>query len=675
MSPEQVRGTTIDHRTDIFALGALLYEMLTGKRAFQRSTSAETMTAILNEDPPSISQIVQTTSPGMQRVVHHCLEKNPEQRFHSASDLAFALDSLSESGSGPVVMASQPSRSRWPWVAAAGVAIALAALLIARWRIPAAVPIVESVTQLTDDGEQKGYIVSDGSRIYFNEGPTESFRIAQVSVTGGAAATVQTPFPNSYLAGVKPDGSALLVAVPSNYQTDRAPLLWLIPLPAGEPRRLGNLETRSADIFPDGQIVFAQSNQGTNVKETDIKTDWFIADSNGGNPRKLVSLSGPVRQVSVAPDGQKVLLLEEVVGNRRLLEIGADGTGLRELRKLGPDECCFTWTRDERYLLYESGNANQSDIWLLPMKTELFGHPGKPIRLTNGPVPYSSPYPSPDGRRILALGTKKRGELVRYDLKSHQFEPFLSGISATDPTFSRDGKWVAYLSYPDHNLWRSRSDGSERMQLTYPPTQVGFPYISPDGTKVAFHHTDKPEGIYVISMEGGQSQRIVKDGAFATWSPDGNYLTYRGFSENDEMGVVDVRSGKKFALPSSEGMGGFWITEGVLVAADQTRTKFRTFSLKTREWTDLGPNNLGSLVNVMISPDSKYLCFTTGGADPKVERIRFSDQRSETIASLKDFHRVPNYGDTQVNVAPDGSPIFTRDTGYQEIYALNIRWP
>ena len=141
------------------------------------------------------------------------------------------------------------------------------------------------------------------------------------------------------------------------------------------------------------------------------------------------------------------------------------------------------------------------------------------------------------------------------------------------------------------------------------------------------------------------------------------------------MQVAGVRTGKKFALPDSQGMGGFWITQDTLVAANKDQTKFLTFSLKTQKWTDLGPSNLGSIVKVNVSPDSKYLCFTTGGADPNVERIRLSDQRSETIASLKDLYRVLNYGFTQVNVAPDGSPIFTRDTGYQEIYALNIRWP
>ena len=112
MSPEQVRGQAVDHRTDIFAFGAVLYEMLTGKRAFQRSTSAETMTAILNDEPPAISQTGANIPPALQRVVHRCLEKNPEQRFHSASDLAFALEALSDSGASPAVATQTPLAAR-----------------------------------------------------------------------------------------------------------------------------------------------------------------------------------------------------------------------------------------------------------------------------------------------------------------------------------------------------------------------------------------------------------------------------------------------------------------------------------------------------------------------------------------------------------------------------------
>ncbi|MGA3210166.1 MAG: serine/threonine-protein kinase, partial [Terriglobales bacterium] len=98
MSPEQVRGQEVDSRADIFAFGAIFYEMLTGKRAFQKPTSADTMGAILSQDPPGISQILPATPPALQRVVQRCLEKNREQRFQSASDLAFALEALSDSG-------------------------------------------------------------------------------------------------------------------------------------------------------------------------------------------------------------------------------------------------------------------------------------------------------------------------------------------------------------------------------------------------------------------------------------------------------------------------------------------------------------------------------------------------------------------------------------------------
>jgi eukaryotic-like serine/threonine-protein kinase len=187
MSPEQVRGQSVDQRTDIFAFGAVLYEMLSGKRAFQRPTPVETMSAILNEEPPAMAQTQANLPPGLQRVVNRCLEKNPEQRFHSASDLAFALDALSDSGSAAAVAIPQRSRSRWIWAAVAGLAVALTAALILWWRIPSAVPVVESVTQLTDDGRPKGFMVTDRSRIYFND--YESLKIRQVSVTGGGDST------------------------------------------------------------------------------------------------------------------------------------------------------------------------------------------------------------------------------------------------------------------------------------------------------------------------------------------------------------------------------------------------------------------------------------------------------------------------------------------------------
>jgi len=158
MSPEQVRGHPADTRNDIFAAGAVLYEMLTGKPAFRKGTSAETMSAILNEDPPAISQVAPNLPPGLQRIVNRCLAKNPEQRFQHASDPAFALDALSETGSGTTQTTKRSSSSKkWILLGASIALLAVAAAVFVWWTRPSAVPVVESVTQLTDDGEPKNW--------------------------------------------------------------------------------------------------------------------------------------------------------------------------------------------------------------------------------------------------------------------------------------------------------------------------------------------------------------------------------------------------------------------------------------------------------------------------------------------------------------------------------------
>jgi hypothetical protein len=333
MAPEQVRGEAVDHRADMFALGAILYEMLAGKRAFEKSTSAETMTSILNDDPPAIAQI-KTAPPGLQRVVHRCLEKSPEHRFQSSSDLAFALEALSDSGSGPAVAVTRSSRSRWLWVMAAGGVVVVAALLIAWWRTPAAVPVVESVTQLTEDGQAKSGLYTDGSRIYFSEGPPTNLRIAQVSVRGGPAVPVETRLFNPRVFAGTSDGSTLLVA---GYAPIGPPgSFWLVPLPAGDPRHVGMAGAESADLFPDGRIVFSKGK------------DVLVADKNGSNTRKLISFPWSVEDVEVSPDGERVLLIMApgADGAFDLLEIAADGTDPRHIRKGARGQCCFHWDSD-----------------------------------------------------------------------------------------------------------------------------------------------------------------------------------------------------------------------------------------------------------------------------------------------------------------------------------------
>ncbi len=143
MAPEQVLGQTVDARADIFALGAVLYEMLSGRRAFQGATAADSMTAILSHDPPDLAGVATDLPPALDRIVRHCLEKNPSERFQSARDVAFALESLSGSGvsSGPAPV-SIPMRSRRPasaWIAGSAIGIGLACRRLVRWTCRCAV--------------------------------------------------------------------------------------------------------------------------------------------------------------------------------------------------------------------------------------------------------------------------------------------------------------------------------------------------------------------------------------------------------------------------------------------------------------------------------------------------------------------------------------------------------
>lgn len=667
MSPEQVRGQTADDRADLFALGAILYELLTGKRAFHKPTSAETMTAILNEDPPSASHITQGIPLALQKVVQRCLEKNPEQRFHSASDLAFALEALSESGSAPAgAFAAAVSRGKGLWMVAAGLVLAIIAGVALWLNRSHANPVVESVVQLTNDGQAKsGSMETDGTRIYFNEGPSGSHRIAQVSVHGGQTGDLPSNLLNPEVVGLTQDGSDLLVLTGSFVAVRRT--MWLVPLPVGEARRLGDTDVTGATLFPDGRLLYAQDS-GT-----------FVAEKDGSSPRKLEGLSKyPFPQIS--PDGTRLAFhVHDATGDSWTIdEAAGDGTGIHSILKSGanlPDDvCCSGWTEDGKYLLFLGTTNGRSDIWAYSEENHFLTRAAMPVPLTNGPISYSSFVASRDGKQIFAVGAQLRGELVRYDPKTQEFLPYLGGISAGDPTFSRDGKWMAYLSYPEHTLWRTRVDGSDRLQLTYSPTMVIFPRISPDGTKVAF--SDSSGVPYVVSMNGGTPQKLTDYGVAPDWSPDGNFLATTVYLEGAYRSrVIDVRNGNVTLVPNSKDtLGPWYATQDTLIAIASDQSKLVRYNFKTQKWSDI-LTSPDKFVNWLTSPDGKYFYYSTGGSDPTVFRLRLSDDAVEQVVKLKNV-RLANDLDVgpKLNVTPDNSVLVLRDIGTEEVYALSVNW-
>ena len=679
MSPEQVRGQEADSRADLFALGAVLYEMLTGKRAFHKPTSAETMSAVLNEDPPPISQAIPSAPPALQKVVHRCLEKAPQQRFHSASDLAFALEALSESGSAPTNRSAVAiSFKPWRWIAVAAALLLIVGMLVT-WVIrSSAPPVVESLVQLTNDGEPKeGYIATDGSRIYFNEGALGSLKIVQVSANGGDTGPVPTSLVNPQIAGLTGDGSSLLVLVSAPvpiYAT-----AWSLPLPVGEARRVVDAQITDFGLFPDGRLFYA------------VGKDVFVAERDGSNARKVDALSNYGVAPNVSPDGKRlVFFTSDASGqNWKIHEGASDGTGIHTVLESAeglPSRLTYVvWSGDGKYILFGGQNNGRTDIWALRDQQPLLRRAPRPERLTNGPASYDGFVSNRDGKQIFAVGAQRRGELVRYDSRVREFVPFLGGISAYDVTFSRDGKWAAYVSYPEHALWRCRADGTDRIQLTYPPLVVEYPRVSPDGTRVAFSTNDND--IFLTSMAGGKPVKVVSNplgpATAPDWSPDGNLLalTYAVHISQTtwfpESRIFDTRTGELSTVPDSKATIGPWFaTQDTLIAILEDQSKFVIFDFKTGKWTDL-LTNPDKFANWEMSPRGDYFFYQTAGNDPKIYRMKIKDRTIEEVASLKNFRPVqdPYAGNTQLNVAPDDSPVLTRDVGNQEVYALTVKWP
>jgi eukaryotic-like serine/threonine-protein kinase len=681
MSPEQVRGLPTDHRTDIFAFGAILYEMVMGTRSFQKPTEADTISAILNEEPPPISQLSPETPAGVERVVRRCLEKNPEQRFHSASDLAFALEALldpsSSTASGIHAIAQEKPRRRLKPVHVAAPALIIALLAIgAYWLLqPPATPHIGSYVQLTHDGQPKSLIGTDGTRLYLSmgeerEGSFRSRGVAQMSIAGGEPVKLANlPSLDISPLDLSPNGSEIL-AVNGRGAPPQGPL-WSYPILGGSPRRIGNFVAETGAWSHDGNIIAF-----TNLHSL------FVAKADGSEPRKLAEVSGDILNVAWSPDGRALRFDSSetagTVGQQTEWEIAADGTGRHRLLAgwhNPPNECCGRWTPDGKFFIFQS----EGQIWALPKSGGLFRSNPQPVQLTSSPLTLSSPLPSKDGKKLFLIGRIFRGELTRYDAKSKSFLPLLGGISAEFVDFSKDGQWVAYVSYRDGALWRSKVDGSERLQLTYPPMYPVLPRWSPDGKKIIFFEfalsADKPARMYEVSPEGGTPSQILPDDRSQqldpNWSPDGTKIVFAGESNDPSSAIhiLDLANRKVSDVPGSQGLySPRWSPDGHSLAGFSGDSKtILLFDFATEKWTTLASGSLGW---ICWSHDGQYLYVLDFSGKDAVVRIRVRDQKIEEVADLTNMLTTGRYG-AALALAPDDSPIMLRDTGSQDVYAVD----
>jgi Tol biopolymer transport system component len=440
MAPEQVTGKVADYRADIFAFGAILYEMLTGRRAFQKPTSAETMSAILNEDPSSISQLAPSLPPALQRVAQRCLEKNPEQRFQSASDLAFALEALSDSGALPASTTPAHQTTRFPavllWAGATVLMLLFAGFGIFRLLSPPKIPVDPStwvrLTSLPDSVTQPA-LSPDGRMITFVRGPSTFAGPGQIYVKmlpeGEPVQLTRDGFLKMSPV-FSPDGSRIAyTTVDSTRHWDT----WVLPVLGGQPQLW--LPNASGLVWWGRKVLFSE------IRENKLHMGIFAADESRAGEREVylpASDRGMAHRSFPSPDGKWALVVEmDYAVWRPCKLVSLDGSSPPRLIGPAPGSCTFAaWSPDGKWMYFTSGTSGTFHIWRQRFPD------GRAEQMTAGPTEEEGIVVAPDGRSfITAVGSRQSSVWVRDSTGKRQVS--LEGFSY-DPKFTPDGKRLCY---------------------------------------------------------------------------------------------------------------------------------------------------------------------------------------------------------------------------------------
>jgi Tol biopolymer transport system component/DNA-binding winged helix-turn-helix (wHTH) protein len=537
-------------------------------------------------------------------------------------------------------------------------------------------PQVRSIVQLTRTGNVfRNQLLTDGPRLYFREGVENQGTLQQMPVKGGESSSIPGIRSDLVLEDLFPHSSDLLLV-------DRAsqPSLWVVSLAGNSFRRMGEMKASSAAVSPDGSRV-AYTNA----------LDVYVANRDGSAAHKLATLPQDVYCVRWSPDGTRLRFVVDDPRPQRssLWEVGSDGRGLTPVLPGWSDfprEGCGDWTPDGRYFFFESAHENSRDIWAIREKTRWPGpKTSQPVRLTSGPLNFFSPTPSRDSNQLFVVGELRRGELTRYNEDTKQFEPFLAGISVNDVQFSHDGRWIAFVTYPDRTLWRSRADGSERLQLTTSPAHAFLPAWSPDDQRILFHAFAKPNQpwkIYLVSPAGSTPEMLISDQdsqeTDGTWSPDGNKIayTYNRISTfpspgSLEIRILDLKTKHITTLAGSQRLySPQWSPDGRYIAALAQEDYLVLFDINTQEWKTLLALGVGYPA---WSSDGQYIYCNTLWR-PRPALIRFTLNRGKVETFPVNFAAAGTFG-AWSGLTPDGSFLLLRDRGSRDIYSLDLNLP
>jgi len=652
MSPEQVRGESVDHRSDIFSFGAILYEMLSGQRAFKKDSSVETLNAILKEDPPDLLESGANIPPALDRVVRHCLEKHPEARFQSSRDVAFDLEAISEASGASSAVTARGARRTWRAMAlAAGVAVAA---------------IIAAGAYFAGLSRQRTN-VSSFQRITFRRGQVSAGRFA-------------------------PDGQAIAYSgqffpARSEIFTARTDSPESRPLAVGEARLLSLSRSGEMAIMLNPRFLGGFVYSGTLARAPlaggapreiadDIETaDWDPAGKNlavarriGGNDRlefpaghTLYETGGWVSHIRVSPDGNLIAFIDHprngddsgsiavVDRNGKKKTLTADYTSAQGL----------AWTTDGESVWFTAAKSGSSRalyaVSLAGRLRPLFAAPGALtlediardgralISTHGGGIQTSALVPgmdqerdlswldysvvrdlSPDGKLLLFDETGEAGgQTYAAYVRKTDGSPAIRLGDGLAASLSPDGRWalVIHIQPKPAQISLYPTGTGQPQQITHDNINHQWAAWLPDGKRILFMGNDpgQPLRLYIQDLASSTARPIASPGVKAygnAVSPDGRYFVGSNADRGVAIFPIDGNGKPRFLPKSLSGAIPFrWNTDGTsiyLFRRGETPTRITRFDLQTQRETLFRQLSLGELgaVAVRMTADGRYYAYS-----------------------------------------------------------------
>jgi serine/threonine protein kinase len=630
MSPEQVRGRELDSRTDVFSFGAILYEMLSGRRAFKADSGIETMNAILKEDPPELLESGRNVSPALDRIVRHCLEKSPEARFHSASDVAFNLEALSNASSSSAARVVTGRVRRKAPVAMAASILGAAAILGLGYlagrrgsRETAGAPEFHQLTMLPGE-EYSPSLSPDGQTFAYvaNVGAKSDIFVQRVDGKNAIDLTTECA-KGSFEPAFSPNGDRIA------YRSECGNGIFVMGATGENSRRLTDFGYNPA-WSPDGKEIAFSSDSGSNVYARSGTGELWAIEVESGKKRRISE--GDAVAPSWSPHGHRIAFwgLPKGSGQRVLWTISSRG-GERPRPATRLDEMYINWnpiwSPDGKWLFFASNRGGTANIWRVAIDEKSGEARGTPQAVPVAATSVGQFSLARDGKRLVFEAVMTLSEIrnVAFDtdrgaVVGAPATVFRAAMSVLDLSLSPSGNEIVFRPIGrQEDLFLVHTDGTRFRQLTDDAFKKRGPEWAPDGSSIAFYsdRTGHYE-IWSIRPDGSGLTQLTKttgDGTwYPHWSPDGKSIAY---PDGTGAEIVPVnRPGSTERLPKMEDGKWFqvksWSPDGTELAGQ------------------INSLNAAGGVAVYSLRDRKYEMVTDTGGEPAFlldgKRILYSDR-------------------------------------------------